>query len=333
MRRWLTRIAPAVFLLFFAPITAEYLIGYDDTIGHPDELIWGLLIFGPLYGAPALLIRELTRRAGRGWPTILVLAVAFGIVEAGLIDQSLFNDDYRDISYWDEIREPTYIPWLGTSAAMILGFIGGHVIGSFGTPIALAESLVPSRRHKPWLGWFGLSVVVLLYAGAAALVLNDTYDTETERLSAAEWIGTSFVVVALIMIAFLMPRKHVANDRPAPSPYLVILLSSVLLGVRPMLDSITTATEAVNGWPGTIVGAASLAVLAVLVLRWSRRVGWGGRHVLGVGIGVMLAIGVAAFFIDPLGEVSDSAKYATNVVLLAIVLGLAAICWRRQRAA
>ncbi len=47
----------------------------------------------------------------------------------------------------------------------------------------------------------------------------------------------------------------------------------------------------------------------------------------------MLAIGIAAFFIDPLGEVSDTAKYATNVVLLAIVLGLAAIGWRRQRPA
>lgn len=76
MRRWLSRIAPAVFLLFFAPITAEYLIGYDDTIGHPEELIFGLLIFGPLYGAPAVLIREFTRRAVQNWPTILLLALA-----------------------------------------------------------------------------------------------------------------------------------------------------------------------------------------------------------------------------------------------------------------
>jgi hypothetical protein len=57
---------PVVGLFFFAPISAEYLIGYDDLIGRPLELVFGLLIFGPLYGAPALFIREAARR----WPRL-----------------------------------------------------------------------------------------------------------------------------------------------------------------------------------------------------------------------------------------------------------------------
>ena len=100
-------------LFFLAPISAEYLLGYDDIIGRPWELVFGLLIFGPLYGAPALLIREAARRAGRGWPTILTLSFAAGLIQAGLIDQSLFNPDYRGIPYWADLRVPTYLPGLG----------------------------------------------------------------------------------------------------------------------------------------------------------------------------------------------------------------------------
>jgi hypothetical protein len=82
-------------LVFVAPVCAEHLIGYDDTIGDPAALVFGLVVFAPLYGAPALAIRELARRTGGGWPAILLLAAAIGVVQAGLIDQSLFSPDWH----------------------------------------------------------------------------------------------------------------------------------------------------------------------------------------------------------------------------------------------
>ena len=59
------RAAPAIFLLVFAPVGAEYLIGYDDITGDLTAMVFGLVIFGPLYGAPAVLIREAARRGSR----------------------------------------------------------------------------------------------------------------------------------------------------------------------------------------------------------------------------------------------------------------------------
>src|ERR1044072_5310674 len=56
------RLAPVLFVFLLAPVTAEYLIGYDDTLTNPAALIFGIVVFGPLYGAPAVLIREVTRR-------------------------------------------------------------------------------------------------------------------------------------------------------------------------------------------------------------------------------------------------------------------------------
>ena len=74
---------PPLALAVLAPVCAEYLWGYDDSTGHPGTLVGNLIVFTPLYGCPALLIREVARRRGLGWPGIVLLAAAFGVVEAG----------------------------------------------------------------------------------------------------------------------------------------------------------------------------------------------------------------------------------------------------------
>src|SRR5690349_15422951 len=157
--RWLL----AIGLLILAPACAEYITGYDSSTGKPLELVGGLLIFGPLYGAPALLIRELARRFEVGWLGIIALAAAFGIVQAGVVDQSLFSESYRDIEYWDEILRPTFIEPLGLGGHNAMNFIAGHVIYSFCIPIALVESLCPALSKQPWLRLPGLVVTGLLY--------------------------------------------------------------------------------------------------------------------------------------------------------------------------
>jgi hypothetical protein len=62
---------------------------------------------GPLYGGGALLIREATRRTGRGWPTILLLGVAYGAVQAGLIDRYLYNSSFEGY----QLASPTCRRW------------------------------------------------------------------------------------------------------------------------------------------------------------------------------------------------------------------------------
>ena len=65
---------PALGLFVLAPVCAEYLWGYDNSTGHPATLVGNLIVFSPLYGAPALLIREAARRFGLGWPGLLLMA-------------------------------------------------------------------------------------------------------------------------------------------------------------------------------------------------------------------------------------------------------------------
>ena len=128
-------IPAAVTLFFLAPIVAEFLLG-----DFPATWLPLLIILAPMYGGGALLIRELARRAGRGWPTILLLGVAYAIIEEAFTTQSLFNPHYLGL----HLLTHAFIPALGISAWWTLFMLNVHPFWSVGVSIALAEGLYPN---------------------------------------------------------------------------------------------------------------------------------------------------------------------------------------------
>src|SRR5689334_22365942 len=87
-RHALLGISPALGLLVLAPLVGEYLLGNIALDALP--MIVGLI---PLYGGGALLIREVARRRRLGWPGIVLLGLAYAVVEEGLLTRSLFDPD------------------------------------------------------------------------------------------------------------------------------------------------------------------------------------------------------------------------------------------------
>jgi hypothetical protein len=313
---------PTLGLFVLAPVCAEYLWGYDDSTGHPGTLVGNLIVFSPLYGAPALLIRELARRRELGWPGILLLAAAIGVVEAAIVDQSMWSTGYRDIPYWEDMSVPTYLAPIGLSLYLALSFVGGHVILSIGSPIALVEALTPGRRRERWLGPVVLWVVAFLYGAACVLVLKDSYDTGEASATWGQLVGSALAVVGLVVAAYVVGRRP-ALIRPGAVP-------------RPLLVW-AAAFAAMIGWvaiPPTRIGTTLVALLAVgtvvVVWRWSHRGDWGQPHVLALASGAVVAAGCFAFFTTPIGSVSDAEKYGHNVALLALMVLLS--LWGARRA-
>ncbi|HEU5430731.1 MAG TPA: hypothetical protein VFU81_03660, partial [Thermomicrobiales bacterium] len=164
-RAALRRIAPAVGLFCLAPLVAEFLLGNISIDQWPS-----LIVLAPLYGGAAVLIRESVRRAGRGWPSILLLGLAYGIVEEGLVTQSLFNPGYVGA----DLLRVTFVSWLGIGVWWTLFVLTLHTVWSVSVPIALVEALTPRRRTTPWLGPVGLIVAALLFVVGAAAVAFGT---------------------------------------------------------------------------------------------------------------------------------------------------------------
>ena len=317
----LRRLAAIIGILLLAPVCAEYLTGYDTSTGNVSELLGNLVVFAPLYGAPALLIREVAIRADVGWPGRLCWAAAFGVVEAGLVDHSLFNPGYRDISYWEAMVGPTWIPALGLSAAAALGFVVGHLVFSISAPLVLVESLGPSIRTRPWLGPVGLGVTAVAYLTASAFVVQWHLGTEEFRPATGQLVGAGVVVLALTCLGVGLGRRR-RPERTARTPSPWWFAAGGLAA--------TVVHDANQSWSGFAVGVLAVAATLAAVAHFSRTPGWSARHVLMLAGGALLARAAAGFLVDPIGDGLPAAKYAHNTVAVLLVVALVAVGWVRS---
>ncbi|WP_431910374.1 hypothetical protein [Nonomuraea jabiensis] len=98
------RILLALGLSLLSPLVAEFLLG-----DFPLTYLYFLLLLAPTYGGAAVVIREVARRKGLGWPSIVLMALAYGVFEEGIMTMSLFNPDYAG----QRLLDPGYVLALG----------------------------------------------------------------------------------------------------------------------------------------------------------------------------------------------------------------------------
>jgi hypothetical protein len=306
------RFAPVLGLLVLAPWVGEYLLGNVSA-----REILALPVLAPLYGGGALLIREVVRRTGRGWPAILLLAGAYGVIEAGLVDQSLFNPHFEG----HEFQAVTPVPALGISATNSISFIAGHVVWSIGIPIAIVETLTPGRRTTPWLGPVGLALTGALYLFGCYLIFSALRDSEGFLATPAQRIGAATVAAALIVAAFATGRRRPATGKSSvPRPW--------VLGVGTFVVSSAFFARPENWLGGVVVGVTLLAVAAVLVARWSGRRDWTARHRFALVAGALPTYAWGGFVLTWLMGPQDPVRWAGNVVFAVLAAALLVVTGR-----
>src|SRR5262245_28537007 len=208
MRAFTLRIAPAVLLFFLSPLVAEWLLG-DLSL----RMIGALVLLAPIYGGGAILVREVARRRGGGWPAILALAAAYGVVEEGLLTQSLWNPHYLGL----HLLAYGYVPAVGTSPVWTCFVLTIHVVWSMCVPIALTETVFRERGLRPWLSVPGLVVAGVLYAIGAAGTFAFSYQFQQQHFAAhpAQLAAATLVALVLVGAALWPRRKEPATTRPA----------------------------------------------------------------------------------------------------------------------
>ncbi len=227
------RISAALSLFLLSPLIAEYLLGSLSM-----SMIAILPLMAAMYGSGAILIREAARATGRGWPTMILLATAYGLIEEGFVTQSLFNPNYLHLRLLDF----GFVPALGTALPWLVFVVSIHVIWSISVPIGLTEGLFRDKRAEPWLGWIGRGIFVLLFLAGSALVAIFSYKQVPFLATPAQFGVTGAVVVALIVAAFAWPKSRPAEDA-APAPHPIVLFvaplafGSALMGLQQMAEA------------------------------------------------------------------------------------------------
>ena len=306
----------AVFALaLLAPFVAEFLLG--DQYLTPDQGVGSQLgmfvVLGLWYGSGAVLIREVTRRTGRGWPTILLLGLAFGLIEEGLLTQSLFNPHYLGL----DLLSYGHVGSLGIGLPWTVFVLTLHVVWSIATPIALVESLWPGR--EPWGGRVALGVTTGLLVLGALAIAGVSWSSSGFLAGPGQLVGAAGLAVILVVVA--LRRQRVEEPRP-PRPVLpAAAVGLVLATIFQLVQHVGPST--LPAWTTTAVLLGLLAAAVIAATRWR-------LDVLGLAIGAVLTyvwVGLAnALRVGPTAVIEQ-------VVIVGIALGVTALAVRRRRRA
>ncbi|MDX2969802.1 hypothetical protein [Kribbella solani] len=307
-RSGVRRALPALGLFFLSPLVAEFLLG-----NIPITALFALLTLAPLYGGGAVLIREVARRRGWGYPSIVILALAYGVIEEGITTQSLFNPDYAGL----RLLDPGHISFLGMGAPWTLMVLGLHTLWSITVPIVVMESL--SRRpREPWLGKLGLGVYGVLFAIGVVATTAFGYTKDPFRASAGQNIGVVIAVLVLIALAVRVgrraPRRSGGN---VPSPWLIGAAALVVTSAWMLVND-----QVPNGWLCAALTLTIEILAAVAVVNLSRRTSWTRLHTLAAAGAAMLTYAWHAFPESPVFGASHTADLIGNAVFALLAIGL-----------
>lgn len=282
------RFWPVLVLILMTPLVAELLAG-STPLGQPVVLAFLVPIYLPLYGAGALLIRELVRRSGRGWGSILLLGATYGFIEEGFASQSLFNPTLYHAATWG-IRF-LGINWVFTEAVIIV-----HAVWTAAIPILLTELLFPAQRATPYLKRFGLVVTFICYALGVALLwliarvsYGAGYEAPPLLPSLALLVALGLAVVALRVLPRSIPRPQIPMR--APHPWAIFLFIGISGFIWQALPFLWYIQPLFSNSPLVLVPALGVLVIAGaiawLVKRWSQASDWSDLHLIALASGAI----------------------------------------------
>lgn len=334
LRTW-----PAILVLFFLPgITAEMLTGSTPVLVYltnPISFVTNTLI----YGSGAILIREVVRRRGLGWTSILLLGAAYGIFEEGLVVNTWANPWLPQICVVSNgvatgICDYSRVGGINLVWAVSLTFF--HAVISITVPILLVELVFPRRAAIPWLG--RKAPVAFVFAEILVLAFGLLINILSYRQHDFDgpYVGPYLVEIVLMAIFIVLalsikPRARPPSERRTPRLWMLRVFGffTLLLGI--LLPYILKGAN-VPVLVALVVCGLLLGLACWRVALWARRAGWNERHMLA------LASGGLGFFLllwDPileiLGQAGGQPTRGTMVVALAYLIFLIVLARRIAR--
>ncbi|MBI5960811.1 MAG: hypothetical protein HY866_18885 [Chloroflexi bacterium] len=253
-------------LWILAPLSGEMMSGSTTPLEWLNPVSW--IMLGFLYGSGALLVREFVRRWNKGWPSILLLGLAYGIYEEGIVVRSFFDPAWGDLDIlaW-------YGRWLGVNWVWTICLTLFHAVVSITIPILLVELIYPDQRKTLWLTRRGMKVHGLMFGSMA--IIGIAFEMHAPPLG---YVGC--VLAMLLCWRFARRWPDPAPDQPRverlPRPRRVAGFGFIgmigFLGIMWIIPSLE---------PPALLSVIACFALPALLIRWAKRLGvwsWGPRQ-------------------------------------------------------
>ncbi len=254
-----TKWSRLIALVVISTLMAELLSG-----STPFSRIQQLLPQFLLYGSGAILVREITRRLGLGWKTIILLGFAFGIIIEGLTLQSIFNPHFLGLNI-------AYGRAIGVNWVWAEYLTGLHAFWSITGPILVCELIYPGDRNEPWVSLPMLRITGLIYClisiGFHFLFIKiSKFNAPPTAL-----IGCALLAIGVITIALKLPRESIyvrnGSSKPAFSFWIMALITAAA-GALWLSGIAMIFSHALSLWMAIPVGPLVLVIYFFLVNKW-----------------------------------------------------------------
>ncbi|PSK67823.1 hypothetical protein B0E53_00294 [Micromonospora sp. MH33] len=307
----------ALLLAVLAPVVAEVTLG---TV--PLRLAWAWLLFAPVYSAGALFVREVVRRTDGGYPNLLLMGVAYGLLEEGLALQSLTSPHLYHAADW--------APRLfGVNTAYAELNLVYHAVFSIAVPIALTELCFARHGTTPYLrrgGVIAAGIVALLGSALLRGAVPPSEDPGYNMpLPAVLGVAAAIAVLAALALRVrVRPARPAVPPRPAVLGALTAVTALVFLGAIWPFAGARQPLFTHGAWALLPMGGAAAVAAATLVAlrRWTAADGWTSPHTLAACTGALAGHTVFGL-IGNADSLLDRA-YLTAVTVLTVVAGVVA---------
>lgn len=232
---------PLLCLLILTPGIPEYLSGSSNmAFLVVNPLLFFLLLAAnlALYGPGVILIREAKIRWNKGWASVFLLGVAYGIVEEGLALRTLFNPQSPVVGSLG-----VYGHWLGVNWVWTIGLVIFHSVFSIGLPIFIFGLAFPELKSKSLVSMrgIGLSILALTIDSFLLSLLVNYWPAEIGGLL----IASSIVVALLVTAAKKLPSGFLKTVRAEPRwrPRAFFLIGAVFFPITLIAGGVAASAD------------------------------------------------------------------------------------------
>lgn len=263
---------PILALIIISIAFTELLTGnlsIDVMLANPIILLF-LILIG--YGLPIVLIRELFVRWKAGLPSMILLGLAYGIWNEGILAKTFLMNDSVPVETFDG-----YVAVFGINIAWAFVISAWHAFHAVLYPILIIHFLYPTSTGR-WLSTrlFVSLLVIILFLGSLFYFTNNDVVVGTEEA----FVPMVAAMAALAALAYAFRKKGQLLTSSRPTVKRLAVYGAVFVAALLMGASILTSL-AVPTW-GIVL---AVIVLLVWILKLFSRLGRTYPNILLFGLG------------------------------------------------
>ena len=259
------------------------------------------------------MIREAMIRWKKGWASVFILGIAYGILEEGVDLWTLF---YSKAGPVVSSNLGVYGHWLGVNWVWAIGLVIFHSVFSIGLPIFLFGLAIPELKSKSLLSnlrWKIVSAILVADSVGLYLFVSNNYSPYSP--------GGGLILSSLIAIALLvfLARKLPSNflktrsGQPSWRPIKFAVAGTIFFPATLLTGGISAGANI----PPVIPFVLDLFLALFILTRAFNAIGTTNNQEQKVALGIGFLVPIAAFgFVASIGQMNLLIVLADTLFLM-----------------